>query len=207
MFFAHLLLWLSVSSPALADSEVEAADAVEITEQATVSYAVPAALVDMSILGFGTTLIVRESQGGYGTLRDDADLGLSLIAAGSLLGGAVSHTLFANYDVRWRSIGIRAKHLGLGTLYGLGTGLGLGLCTTGVCALSGGGYCEMALAYGLILGPVAGAVGGLGRGMYLDYKTLARREQAVSDPARLQVQPVIGVGPVGRLQLGLSGRF
>jgi hypothetical protein len=199
MFFCRLLLWLSVSGPVFADSH-------EAAEPPTVSYAVPAALVDLSLIGAGMSLIVRQEQGGNGPLRDQAGLGLGIMVAAPVLGGTFSHGFYGNPDARLKSLGLRAKHLGLGAIYGLGSGLVLGLGTTGVCAVVGGGYCALALGYGVFLGPPIGAIIGVGRGMALDYKTLAIREKPEAS-AGLHLQPTLSLGPEGSVQLGLAGGF
>jgi hypothetical protein len=77
----------------------------------------------------------------------------------------------------------------------------------GVCGLSGGGFCPLALSYGLILGPVVGATIGLGRGAFKDYATLAKRPVRGNKTARATWHPVFGVSVHGAAHCGLAGSF
>ena len=171
------------------------------------SYAVQAVAVDAVLLSAGVMTSLAWPNPYPRPPSHVPNFGPVLTGVAALTGGALTHTLYGNRDLRWQSVGLRAKHMGLGALWGFGSGAVLGAGTMGVCGLSGAGYCPLALSYGLILGPVVGATIGLGRGAFKDYATLAKRPVRGNKIARATWHPVFGVSVHGSAHCGLAGSF
>ena len=170
----------------------------------TVRYIAPAVAMDLGLFYGGIGLLVMEEMGVDGLPPATGEVGLVLAPASLFLGGVVTHSIYRNPEARLQSVGLRLKYSGLGGALGAGAGVGMGLVMTGVCGLAGGGYCPLALVYGLVGGTGIGLAGGLVWGMVLDYKTLARKEIPLASAA---VRPTLRVSPQGDVQLGVVGRF
>ena len=170
-------------------------------------YGIAAAAVDLSVMGAGVALFIREEEGVSGPLSEHASVGIGLTLGTTLLGGALTHAVVGRPDVSRQSVGLRAKSMGIGAVFGLGIGISAGTRLTLVCGLAGGGFCPLAYMYGLVFGPTIGATVGLGYGMVQDYRTLARRPIKQSKATSIHLQPLLGMAPDGRVQLGLAGAF
>lgn len=171
------------------------------------SYALQAGLIDAAVLTGGMVATLAWPDTHPSPSKHGVNYGAVLMGVGAMTGGMLTHGLYGNDDARWRSVGLRAQSTGVGALYGLGggavVGSGLGL----VCVGAGGGYCPLAIVYGLVLGPVIGATAGFGVGLHKDYSRLARRPTLVDGDEASPLKPTMNVTPEGDLQFGISGAF
>jgi hypothetical protein len=188
-------------------SAVFASDDVPHPDEATESYALSAALIDTALIGAGFAVTVTWTDPTPSPYEYGFNYGPLLMGVASVTGGMLTHSLYGNPKARWKSLGLRAGHMGKGALVGFGSGIALGAGTMGVCGLTGGGFCSLALVYGAVFGPVIGGTIGLGRGVARDYRTLARRPLLTDGTESSPLQPMLNVTPEGELQFGVSGGF
>ena len=195
--------WFGVASVAFGQESPPVVESPESLEERRYGFA--AAAVDLSLMGTGVALFIREEEGVSGPLAEHGSVGMGLFWVYLAWWGTDSYRRGSSQRGP-SEVGLRAKSMGLGAVFGLGVGISAGTRLTLVC-VAGGGFCPLAYMYGLVFGPTIGAVAGLGYGMVQDYRTLARRPIKSSKVALVRVQPVLGLAPEGRIQLGLSGAF
>ena len=174
-------------------------------DEGTRSYAVPAAMVDATVIAGGVLATLAWPNEHDGTRSGAPNLGPALLGLGWMSGGAITHSLFGNAAARGPSVALRAKGLGLGLAAGAGGGVLLGGGLGLVCVTAGGGYCPLAIGYGVVVGAAVGGTTGMGWAMAQDYRRHARR--TVSGNASVALQPSVHVGVDGALRVGVTASF